>query len=200
MNPFIKKISKILCIIGLITLVYNSIQIIFLDKNTPVNILTLFWILASIFIMLYGMKKQNAFVKYYQIIGTYLLSGFAFLDNPQNITGIFFAIINYILIDEYKILTSKIKRVVVISLYTLPIFISIFILKNPYENIFDTYFITVFFALFIKSYVNHRNMENNKVIQEGFQIMSKQQKINAELFTIAKKQTERNNREIASCG
>ena len=199
-NPFIKKISKIFCILGLITLIYNSIQIIFFNKNTVINVITLLWILISILIMLYGIKKQTTFIKCYQIIGTYLLSGFAFLDNPQNITGVFFAIINYIIINEYKLFKNSTQKLFVFILYTIPIFISLFILKIPCENVFNVYYITIFFALFIKSYLNHKSTENDNVIQEGFQIMSKQQKINAELFNIAKEETEHKINKRANCG
>lgn len=186
-NDFIKRTSKLFLILGAVTCIYNTLLMLFFNKVNTINIVTLIAIIVILVILyIFGIKKQTKFIAWLQIIVTYIILAVSFFTNPGNISGMVFAIINYLLLNEYKMIKSIIAKIIVVAFYIMPIIFSIFILGNSPEPYIDIYMIMVFFVFFIKGYIEYKSSEEIQKTKAAVELIEAIRKDNREVREIAK--------------
>lgn len=186
----IKKTSKVLMIIGLLTLIFNSLINVILSKQPSINYFTFILIGIGTIIMFIGTRKPSKIIVYLQLFLLYSMIYLCFIDDPENPAGIFLSIIHYIIITEHKIIKKFMQKVLVIGSYALPILYSSIFLHGLTKNIFATYLLVSFFSFFLYTYIHHKKEVDSKTIEKSIQVITKLEPITEELVEISKRQIE----------
>lgn len=188
---FIKKLSQYFVIIGAVTCLYNTIKIVFFNSLSVVNFVTLGILIFVVGIVyLFGVIKQYKIIPYFQIIIIYAIIYISFFFNPGNVSGLIFSIVNYLLLNEYKITKKKWQKIIAITTYIIPILISIFILRNSADKYMDVYLVITFFVFFIKMYIEYKSSEEIQKTKAAVELIEAIRKDNREIREIAKHSIE----------
>jgi hypothetical protein len=181
-KEFIKKVSRSLMIIGIVTIFFNSLMWLFIQSDPVVNYFTFLCVAISTVVMFIGTKKPINMIAYYQVISMYVIIFFSFLEKPGNLAGIFLSIINYILLSEYHITHKFWHRVVVIIVYLIPAVLSIVVFNKPFDDLPPVYLLTAFFSFFLYHFIVYKKERSFNTVNKSFELLTKLEPITDELL------------------
>lgn len=198
-NLFVKKVSMVFFVIGLITFLYQLIFFIFFfEKVRPIAIFAVnfIFIFVSLFGMLYGIKKQDKRAKLFQIIITFFVAFFSILSSPSNPAAMVFIVINFILLDEYDYLKNNKIKWSFVTIYLISFVISIIMSGEKLTNIIAHFLLSSFFFCFIFVYVICKQTQDVSKLKKCMKIINELKEDNAELIQITKEQLIANGRQM----